>query len=194
MLPDVLRATRLIADALEKLGVCYVICGSLASSAHGMVRTTMDTDLIADLQLEHIFALIELLKDAFYIDEDMIHSAIQHHRSFNVIHLESMFKVDIFIPKQRLFDRNQLSRRQETRLGEEQVSFYILTPEDIILAKLEWFRMGAEVSDRQWRDILGVLIIQQDQLDRQYLQQMANQLGVADLLGKVIKEAFSETS
>ena len=193
MLANVLQATRLVADVLEKLDVGYVVRGSLASSAYGMVRTTMDADLIADLQQEHVLMLVELLKGAFYIDDEMIRSAIMHCSSFNVIHLESMFKVDIFIPKQRLFDRNQLSRRQETQLGEEQFSLFILSPEDSVLAKLEWYRLGGEVSDQQWRDILGVLIIQQDQLDQQYLQQMANQLDTADLLERALQEAFPGT-
>jgi hypothetical protein len=193
MLADVIHATRLVADALEQLGVTYVVCGSLASSVHGMVRTTMDTDLIADLQQEQIIPLIELLEDAFYIDEEMIRSAIQRRSSFNIVHLESMFKVDIFIPRQRLFDRNQLSRRQETNIGEEQISLFILSPEDIVLAKLEWYRMGNEISDRQWRDILGVLMIQEDRLDHPYLRRMADKLGVADLLESALQEAFSST-
>jgi len=189
MLPDALRATVLVAKALEQLGITYVVCGSLASSAHGMVRTTMDTDMVADVRLDNVNALVDLLQEEFYIDAEMIRSAIEHRSSFNVIHLETMFKVDIFIPKQRPFDQNQLARRQETLLGEDQVRFYILTPEDIILAKLEWFRLGGEESERQWRDILGVLIIQQGRLDMTYLQQNAAQLGVADLLKKAMLEA-----
>jgi hypothetical protein len=192
MLANVLQATRLVADVFEKLGVRYVVCGSLASSAHGMVRTTMDADLIADLRQEHISMFVEMLKDTFYIDDEMIRSAIEHRRSFNIIHLESMFKVDIFTPKQRQFDENQLSRRQETLLGEEQISLFILSPEDIILAKLEWYRLGGEVSDQQWRDILGVLIIKQNQLDHQYMQQMADQMDTDDLLKRALQEAYPE--
>jgi hypothetical protein len=192
MLANVLQATQLVADVLEKLGVRYVVCGSLASSAHGMVRTTMDADLIADLRQEHISMFVEILKDTFYIDDEMIRSAIEHRRSFNIIHLESMFKVDIFTPKQRQFDVNQLSRRQETLLGEEKISLFILSPEDIILAKLELYRLGGEVSDQQWRDILGVLIIKQNQLDHQYMQKMADQMDTDDLLKRALQEAYPE--
>jgi hypothetical protein len=192
MLANVLQATQLVADVLEKLGVRYVVCGSLASSAHGMVRTTMDADLIADLRQEHISMFVEMLKDTFYIDDEMIRSAIEHRRSFKIIHLESMFKVDIFTPKQRQFDVNQLSRRQETLLGEEKISLFILSPEDTILAKLEWYRLDGEVSDQQWRDILGVLIIKQNQLDHQYMQQMADQMDTDDLLKRALQEAYPE--
>ncbi len=193
MLTNVLQATRQVADVLEKLGVRYVVCGSLASSAHGMVRTTMDADLIADLRQEHVVRLVDFLKDTFYIDDEMIRSSITHRRSFNIIHLESMFKVDIFIPAQREFDQNQLSRRQETKVGFEKVSLFILSPEDVVLAKLEWYRLGGEVSDQQWRDILGVLIIKQDQLDHLYMQQMADQMNTADLLERALDEARSGT-
>ena len=193
MLANVLQATRLVADVFEKLGVRYVVCGSLASSAHGMVRTTMDADLIADLRQDHVSMFVELLKDSFYIDDEMIRSAIEHRRSFNIIHLESMFKVDIFTPQPRIFDQNQLSRRQEIQLGEEQIRLFILSPEDVVLAKLEWYRLGGEVSDQQWRDILGVLIIKQDQLDHQYMQQMADQMDTTDLLERALQEAYSGT-
>lgn len=189
MLNDALRATLKVTETLECLGIHYVVCGSLASSAHGMVRTTMDADMIADMGMDDVNPLVDLLQEEYYIDAEMIHSAIEHRSSFNIIHLETMFKVDIFIPKQRPFDHNQLARRQETALGEEQAKFYILTPEDTILAKLDWYCLGGEVSDRQWRDILGVLIIQRGRLDLAYLRQSALQLGVADLLEKAMDEA-----
>lgn len=194
MLTNVLQATYLVTDVLEKMGINYAVCGSLASSAHGMIRTTMDVDLIADLRQEHVSMFVALLKGSFFIDAEMIHSAIEHHRSFNIIHLESMFKVDIFTPTQRVFDQNQLSRRQETKLGEEQIRLFILSPEDIVLAKLEWYRLGGELSDQQWRDILGVLLIKQDQLDRDYMQKMADQMNTTDLLERAFQEVRSSTN
>lgn len=193
MLANVLQATRLVTDVLEKMEITYAVCGSLASSAHGMIRTTMDVDLIADLRQEHVSMFVDLLKGSFFIDDEMIRSAIEHHRSFNIIHLESMFKVDIFTPTRREFDQNQLSRRQETKLGEEQIRLFILSPEDIVLAKLEWYRLGGEVSDQQWRDILGVLLIKQDQLDHHYMQEMADQMNTTDLLERAFKEVRSST-
>ena len=194
MLANVLQATYLVTDVLENMGINYAVCGSLASSAHGMIRTTMDVDLIADLRQEHVSMFVAMLEGSFFIDDEMIRSSIEHHRSFNIIHLESMFKVDIFTPTQRVFDQNQLSRRQETKLGKEQIRLFILSPEDIVLAKLEWYRLGGEVSDQQWRDILGVLLIKQDQLDRDYMQKMADQMNTTDLLERAFQEVRSSTN
>lgn len=194
MLANVLQATHLVTDMLEKMGINYAVCGSLASSAHGMIRTTMEVDLIADLRQELVSMFVAMLKSSFFIDDEMIRSAIEHHRSFNIIHLESMFKVDIFTPTQRVFDQNQLSRRQETKLGEEQIRLFILSPEDIILAKLECYHLEGRVSDQQWRDILGVLLIKQDQLDRDYMQKMADQMNTTDLLERAFQEVRSSTN
>lgn len=185
-----IRVTLLVAEALEKLGIKYVIGGSLASALHGVARATMDTDIVADLQDEHVEALMEALKSTFYIDDEMVREAIQAHRSFNIIHLESFFKVDIFVSKEREFDRLQMARRLPYVLstGPEQ-SAYVASAEDTILAKLEWYRIGGEVSDRQWRDILGVMKVQAGKLDLEYLQRGARLLKVIDLLDRAIKEA-----
>ena len=129
------------------------------------------------------------LQGAFYVDEQMIQQAIQRRSSFNLIHLTTMFKVDIFIPKGRPFDQQQLDRRISEQMGSdsgEQV--WVLSAEDVVLAKLEWFRLGGEVSERQWRDILGVLKTQQTALDVVYLRQWAASLGVSDLNERTLEE------
>ncbi len=171
-----------------------MIGGSLASAVHGIVRTTIDSDLVADIKPSHIPQLVMLMKDEFYIDDEMILDAIQHTSSFNLIHLETMFKVDVFILKQRPFDLNQMQRRISQQVGDipgEQA--YFSTAEDIILAKLEWFRIGGETSERQWRDILGVLNVQGDRLDFEYLLKWAGSLGVDDLLNRAIHALESGT-
>ena len=100
-----------------------------------------------------------------------------------------MFKVDIFIPKSRPFDQQQLGRRVAEQIGPDRnEQIWVLSAEDIVLAKLDWFRLGGEVSERQWRDILGVLKTQQDTLDIDYLKQWAQSLGVADLMERALEE------
>jgi hypothetical protein len=129
------------------------------------------------------------LQDAFYADEQMIQQAIRQRGSFNLIHLSTMFKVDIFIPKGRPFDQQQLNRRIAESVGldsDEQI--WVLSAEDVVLAKLDWFRLGGEISERQWRDILGVLKTQQATLDIDYLKQWAQSLGVADLMDRALEE------
>jgi hypothetical protein len=190
MLAGPIAVTTLVTGVLEGLGVTYVIAGSLASAVHGVVRATMDADIVADLRPEHVEPLVQALSDAFYVDPEMMRDAIRQQGSFNVIHLDTAFKVDVFVPKARAFDRSELARRQSYVLSEAPLSrAYIATPEDIVLAKLEWYDAGGRISDRQWRDILGVLKVQGLRLDHAYLRHMAAGLGVDGLLGQALDEA-----
>lgn len=186
---EALQVTLTVTNLLDDLGIPYVIGGSMASIIHGMLRTTMDVDIVADMQLAHVDSFVTGLQGAFYADEQMIQQAIERRSSFNLIHLNTIFKVDIFIPKGRPFDQQQLDRRISEQIGSESnEKIWVLSAEDVILAKLEWFRIGGEVSERQWRDILGVLKTQQTALDINYLRQWAQSLGVADLLERALEE------
>lgn len=185
-----IQVTMQVVDVLEKLGIDYVIGGSLASALHGVARATMDSDIVANFKEEHVVPFVEALKSTFYVDDEMIRDAIRTNRSFNVVHLATLFKVDIFIAKDREFDRLQIGRRSSYLLSAERnESAYVASAEDTILAKLEWYRMGDEVSDRQWKDILGVIKVQADSLDLEYLRRGANLLKVADLLEKALNAA-----
>ena len=184
------EVTLRVTGAFEKLGVPYLIGGSLASTLHGMVRTTQDSDVIAEMRPEHLQPFVLALQDEFYIDEEMIAESIKHNSSFNIIHRETMFKVDVFIPRPRPFLQAQLARAQrQTFSFETKISAKFASPEDTILSKLEWYRMGGEVSDRQWRDILGVLKTRAGELDLAYLRKWAAELHVSDLLERVLKES-----
>ena len=192
MLAEPLAITLLVIDTLERLNIPYLIGGSLASALYGTARSTLDADLVADLKAEQVSSLVDLLKGSFYIDQDMILDAIRHQSSFNVIHLQTMFKVDVFISKNRPFDQNQLKRRKlHTVSNEPERKAYVTSPEDIILAKLEWYRLGNETSDRQWQDILGVLKVQAGRLDLDYLSKWAAELKVIDLLQQALKASES---
>jgi hypothetical protein len=148
----------------------------------------MDVDLVADIRPDHISELASAVDGEFYIDSEMIQDAIKHNSSFNLIHLETMFKVDVFLLKQRPFDLNQMEHRISQGLGNEpEDRAYFSSAEDIILAKMEWYRDGGETSERQWRDILGVLDLQGNRLDYQYLQKWAAQLGLQDLFSKAFE-------
>ena len=190
MLPEPLAISAQVIRVLESLGVPYMLGGSLASALYGVSRSTLDADIIADLKLEDIDPFVMALQDSFYVDAEMIRGAVEHHSSFNLIHLESMFKVDIFILKQRPFEQNQITRRFEQVVWQDpEKKFFVTTPEDIILVKLEWYLMGGKVSDRQWRDIIGVLRVQSGRLDMDYLLMWSEILGVRDLLQQAIQES-----
>jgi hypothetical protein len=173
-----------VADALEALGVAHYVGGSLASSAHGIPRTSIDADVVADLRLEHVRPLVDRLREAYYQDEDRIRSSVEARRSFNLIHLDTMFKIDVFVSKGRPYDLEALRRARPASLEDSPSArqFAVASPEDTVLAKLEWFRAGGEVSDRQWSDIVGVLKTRRGQIDIGYLQRWAASLGVVDLL------------
>ncbi len=184
------RITLFVTQTLESLDIPYAVGGSLASSLHGVMRSTLDVDIVADMRIEHIQPLVAALSKEFYADDEMMKDAIEHQSSFNLIHYETAFKVDIFIRKSRAFDQMQLERRRTSIITTDpEQSVYVTSPEDIILSKLEWYRMGGEVSDRQWRDILGVLKTRSEQLDLVYLRKWAKELKVEDLLERALKEA-----
>jgi hypothetical protein len=184
-----IEVTLRVTGVLEKLDISYVIGGSLASTLYGMIRTTQDSDIITEMRPEHIQPFVSLLQDDFFIDEEMIADAIQYNSSFNIIHRDTMFKVDIFIPRLRPFQQSQFARaqRQAFEFGTE-LSANFASAEDTILSKLEWYRMGGETSERQWRDILGVLKTREGELDLEYLEKWSTDLKVADLLERALIE------
>lgn len=189
--PDILAALSPVIDVFEHLRIAYHIGGSLASSAHGIPRTTVDIDLVADLRAEHVAPLVEQLREAYYVDEQMIHKALARRGSFNLIHLATMLKVDVFLPKERPFDREAACRAAPHALDEaaDARTFYLASAEDVILTKLEWYRAGGEVSERQWNDVLGVMKVKAQALDFVYLERWAEQLDLADLLARALTEA-----
>ncbi len=183
-----LHLTQQIAAQLEELGVRYFVGGSLASSLYGIPRATQDVDIIADIKREHIPKLMAAFCTEFYIDADMIRDALRYQSSFNIIHLGTMFKVDIFILKADKVSQNEMARRQKYKLSEspEQI-LYLASVEDIIAHKLLWYQMGGGVSERQWNDVLGVIKIQFNMLDHEYLKTAAEAKKVTELLEKALQ-------
>ena len=188
--PDILAALKPVVKAFTEVGVAYQIGGSVASSAYGSARATLDVDLVARLRDEQVRPLAGLLKDAYYVDEEMIRDAIATRSSFNLIHLESMHKVDVFVLKERPYDLQAFERaRTDTLAEDDPTPFRLASPEDVILNKLEWYRKGDHVSDRQWTDVLGVIKVQGYALDLAYLRYWASELGVSDLLEEALTQA-----
>ncbi len=177
-----------VLHVFDKMNIPYVVVGSFASSIHGMPRSTNDADVLALMKPAQASVFAAELQDEFYADEQAIIQAVKARRNFNVIHLESMFKVDIFVAKQSGFEAMQLERRQLEVLNPDlQRTAYFVTAEDTVLAKLVWYRKGNEISDRQWQDILGVIRMQTGHLDLEYLRHWAEELGVADLLARAME-------
>ena len=139
---------------------------------------------------EHAKPLVDLLHPVFYAEIEAIRTAVASCRSFNIIHLDTMLKVDVFVARRDPFHLVQMRRRVLQPIASDgRTKFYVASPEDTILAKLQWYRDGGGVSDRQWNDVLGVLKVQGPALDRAYLDEWALELGLADLLRQAIDEA-----
>lgn len=188
---DFLPALCLVIDAFEALGIAYHIGGSVASSSHGVFRTTMDIDLVADVRPEHAQPLADVLQTEFYIEADDIHQAIDAGASFNIIHLNTGQKIDVFTLRKNTYDQAAFMRADLQPLNDDEDArvFFVAAPEDVILNKLRWYRMGGERSERQWLDVQGVLKVQAGLLDEAYLRKWAAEIGVLDLLERAIAES-----
>ena len=182
-LSDTLNA---ITTALNQVGIRYAIGGSLASSARSIWRTTMDVDLVAAIAPAQTEAFVTALGKAWYADVEEMRRSIAAGRSFNVIHIKNVQKVDVF-PAHEMFHRTQLDRATIVSLGEGRIPCVVTTAEDILLAKLQWYRDGGEVSDRQWSDI-GGLLATNPEMDWEYVNSWAARLDVVQLLARARAE------
>lgn len=187
-LSEAIEVTLLVTGTLEALGVDYVVGGSVASSVHGLPRSTADSDIVAALREEHVNGLVSSLEAAFYVDADMIRDAIRRRFEFNVLHLATMFKVDVFVPALDTVTRRELSRGSRVDVGDGK-TFLVASAEDTIVQKLRWFQLGGGVSERQWSDALGVVRVRGPALDREYLRDTAEALEVVPLLERLLREA-----
>jgi hypothetical protein len=190
-LNEITSALKRFVDVVDQLGIPYFIGGSLASSLHGIRRSTLDADVVVAMNREHAPELTRMLGSDFYADENMMQDAIRRKSTFNLIHYPTGLKIDVFIPQNRAFDQHQFERRVKDIINpqdEDQVEMYVASPEDIVLAKLEWYRKGNEVSERQWNDLMSVIKAHNQRLDAAYMRQMATEIGVADLLERALAE------
>ena len=187
------KVLSVVASVFEQQRIPYVLVGSFASSIHGMYRSTADIDIVADLTSEQVIPLLNALQGSFYVDEHAVREAIDRQQSFNAIHFDSVFKVDIFIPKSDEFSKKQIERRELREIAPElEQMIYVATAEDTILAKLRWYNAGGQVSNNQWADVVGIIGASATRLDFAYLQEWSERLGLADLLERAFTEAQDE--
>lgn len=187
---EIADALALVLQAFQKFGIEYRVGGSVASSVWGRARSTLDIDLVADIPVSQASPFCQFIETDYYVDESAVREAILRNRSFNIIHLATMVKVDVFILAQTPFDQASFQRHAKDFLG-SLADVCFCTAEDMILRKLDWYRKGGEVSTKQWDDILGILEVQQHSLDNDYLTRWAADLGLADLLVRAREECFN---
>lgn len=188
MLAEAIETTLRVTTALKALGVRYVVGGSLASSLQGIPRATNDVDLVAAMQVEHAVPFVAHLGDEFYADVDMIRGAITRRTEFNVIYQPAIFKIDVFVPPLDVLVLRELSRARIFDVGDGR-ELALASPEDVVVQKLRWYRLGGNVSDRQWSDAIGVVKTHRGRLEDAYMRETAEKLGVSDLLAELLAES-----
>lgn len=182
MSPD--EALQFVLDKLEENGVDYMLTGSFASNMHGLPRATYDADIVIEVESGFPEGFVGSLGGDFYVSVEAAREAVSSRSMFNVIHLETGFKVDFIVRRTRPFSKEEFSRREKgVFLGK---SRWFATPEDVILSKLEWAEVGA--SERQFLDAVNVAKVQGTRLDRPYLEKWAKELSIQELLKRLFDE------
>ncbi|MCA9266265.1 MAG: hypothetical protein KDA60_20535 [Planctomycetales bacterium] len=184
---DLVDALSPVVAVLRDLGIRHYVGGSIASAFHGATRATMDVDLVCELTDDRVHEFVDRFGADYYISEPAARDAVRRKSCFNMIHLPTSFKVDLFVSRERPFDMESMYRATEQSLGESKtVTVRIATAEDSIVSKLEWYRLTNEVSDRQWEDVSRLLSLLGDTADVDYLKRAAASVGVGDLLARLL--------
>jgi hypothetical protein len=171
-----------VATILDGLGIPYALGGSMASSLIGEPRSTVDVDIAIKLEDEAGAVLLERMNAEFYVPIDSARAAIQAHSSFNLIDTAHGLKVDLFVLGEGLLDRMQIERRIKFTIPCVADGIWVTAPEDQVLRKLDWFRSSGHGSERQWRDVVGILRVHGDAMDFGYLDEMSRELDLRSLL------------
>lgn len=188
--PAEIEVIKLFTDILDGLNIPYAIGGSIASSLYGRVRFTQDADITVTSLDEKAEQFYNSARQHFYISKSAMHQAVRGKTSFNVIHTQTAFKIDVFVAQDNEFDKNLIRRAQKIKLSEDiEKTFSVVTAEDIVLLKLLWYKRTDCSSERQWSDLLGVLTGRRDALDFDYIKLWSKKLQVDALLNKVMKES-----
>jgi hypothetical protein len=186
---DLVDALSPVVAAFRTLGIPHFVGGSVASSFHGATRTTMDVDVVCELTEDRISSFVALFDSNFYLSEPAVRDAVRRKSCFNLIHMPTSFKVDVFVSRGRPFDAEAMRRASLQNVGDDRtLEVPIATAEDTIISKLEWYRLSNETSERQFDDVTRLIRLLGDAADRDYLNRAAESVGVADLLGKLLAQ------
>ena len=194
MATDQERALALIIRALDEIGVPSLVCGSVASSIHGIPRMTQDVGIVVAMEARHVEPFAAAIRGAFYVDEATVHDAVTRRRCFNAIHIETVTKIDVFVRDASDWAAAEWSRRVRARVTDapDSPEVNVSSAEDTLLHKLERYRLGGCISERQWRDVLGILQVRGTELDRAYLAERAGRLELGALLHRAMQESGVE--
>lgn len=178
-----------IALILDELEIPYAVGGSVASSFFGEPRATADIDVAINVTEEAGEELLRHVSADFYVPTEAARHALRNHDSFNLVASDRALKVDLFVLGPGLLDRRQIERRVAMRVPGSEAAIWVTSAEDQVLRKLSWFLGGGSASDRQWRDVIGLLRVSGELLDHRYLRDTAHELGLDELLSRAIAES-----
>jgi predicted nucleotidyltransferase len=177
---DQLHVIKDVARRLEDSGIPYMLTGSFVLGAYTIPRMTRDVDVVVELAPEAGRRLPGLLGEEFYCDEVAVQRAIAQKRLFNVVHQQTLVKIDMIVRKDSPHGQAEFARRR--RLPIDGIEFWIVTAEDLILSKLSWAK--ASPSEQQFRDVRSTLRANPD-LDWAYVETWAVRLGIGELLSEM---------
>jgi len=172
-----------VGETLNQLGIDYMLTGAYAVSFYGRPRTTQDIDLVVTISGEEVKNLYSKFKDLFYIDEESVKEAIREKSMFNIIHNETLDKVDFWLLKDNQFDKVRFSRRRKEEIKGKTV--FISSPEDVILTKLDWYKKSD--LQKHYNDVLGIFEVQTGKLDLDYIRKWAEILSLIEIVEEIIK-------
>jgi hypothetical protein len=180
---------RAVLERFDQLGLPYALGGSMASTLYGEARSTRDADVTVEPFPGKEAALVAAFGPDYYLSLPAVQDAVRDRSSFNIIDTAGGFKVDVFVRKDDPFEQSAMARRRPVALADRpDRPLLVQSPEDVILFKLRWYRLGNESAEQQWRDVLGVFRAQGPRLDDAYLDRWAQDLGVSDLLARARHE------
>ena len=188
-LHDALEVALQVAAALEAVGADYFIGGSVASSLQGEPRATNDIDIVVSLPPVRVAAFALALGPSYEVDQEMLRDALGRGSCANIFYLPRVTKIDIFGLGDGPFDEAEFGRRQRVRVRPSGEELFVKSPEDTVLRKLLWYRDGGSTSEKQWRDLVEVLLVSGPEMDVRYLDVWASRLGIEPLLARARLEA-----
>jgi len=170
-----------VLTRLNRIGISYMLTGSMASNYWGIPRTTHDLDFVLVMQRHQIDSLVAAFASGFFIQPQSVRSAFGPPYQFNVLDEQSALKADFWLLQDSAFEQSAFGRRLSVDLFG--VRGAIATAEDVLLHKLHWNSITP--SERQLQDAAGVYAVQADALDDAYLDQWAAVLDVEQTLAEL---------